>query len=198
VARDNSILSIVGGREALVLLGGSYGASAVGYPLVIDSPVGTDLLMVILVGGSGLILLGGGYWLTRSDIRSEVYSVVVTWCLRGIGVMLALLGLTALTAGLRNPVQNVLILTAIGSVAGFAAGIHDARAKTRELELECFYRRNDDKMICARGRKIGYGSHRTMDYHRLYGRRSVVLVPALSGHTTPGTVPVADCFSEAA
>ncbi len=35
-----------------------------------------------------------------------------------------------------RPLQNVLILTAIGSIAGLAAGSHDARAKTREIELQ--------------------------------------------------------------
>lgn len=136
MARHNFTLPNSGSREALLLLGGVYITSAIGYPLAIDSPIGIDLTMTILVGVPGLILATGGYWLARSEIRSEVYSGVVTWCLGGIGVMLALLGLTALAAGLRDPLQNTLILTAIGSVAGFAAGIHDARAKTRELELE--------------------------------------------------------------
>ncbi|WP_340674440.1 sensor histidine kinase [Natrinema zhouii] len=48
--------------------------------------------------------------------------------------MFALLALTALAVGLRDPIQNTL--TVIGSISRFAAGIHDARAKTRELELE--------------------------------------------------------------
>ncbi len=119
-----------------MIVGGSYVASAVGYPIVIDTRIGIDLVMAILVGGPGLVLLYGSYRLPRSGIRSEVFPTVTRWCVGGIGVMLALLGLTALAAGLRNPVQNVLILTAIGSVAGGAAGIHDARAKTRELELQ--------------------------------------------------------------
>lgn len=106
------------------------------YPVFIESPIGTDLLMGILVGVPGLILLAGSYWLGHSKIRAEVYAVVAKWCVGGIGVMLLLLGLTELAAGLRDPIQNMLILTAMGGTAGFAAGVHDARAKTRELELQ--------------------------------------------------------------
>jgi signal transduction histidine kinase len=129
----------VGGREVLLLLGGLYVALAAGYlfvPFVEESPVGTDLVVAVAVGGPGFVLLYGGYRLPRTDIRSEVYFVVAKWCVGGIGAMLCLLALTALAAGLRDPIENVLILTAVGSNAGFAAGIHDARAKSRELELQ--------------------------------------------------------------
>ncbi|WP_436343861.1 ATP-binding protein [Natronorubrum sp. FCH18a] len=137
--QPTAVRSTVGARKIIVALGGLYVALAVGYsflPLVGDTPLGIDIVMAILVGGPGVVLLSGGYRLPQSDIRPEVYAVVTKWCAGGIGAMLGLLGLTALAAGLRDPVQNVLILTAIGSVAGFAAGIHDARAKTRELELQ--------------------------------------------------------------
>ncbi|MGQ3414083.1 ATP-binding protein [Natrinema sp. LN54] len=137
VERSNGFRAL-GGREFLVVLGGLYIAFALGYPLlpgIEATPIGTDLVMAVLVGGPGLVLCYGGYRLPRYDIRPEVYPVIVKWCVGGIGVMLCLLGLTALAAGLRDPIQNVLILTAIGSVSGFAAGTHDARAKTRELEL---------------------------------------------------------------
>ncbi|MCU4743610.1 ATP-binding protein [Halobacteria archaeon AArc-m2/3/4] len=123
----------------LVILGGLYIVFALGHtfvPGVEDEPLGTDIAMAIIVGIPGFVLLYGGYRLPETDIRPEVYSVIVEWCLGGIGVMVGLLGLVALAAELRNPVQNILILTAIGSVAGFAAGTHNARTKTRELELE--------------------------------------------------------------
>ncbi len=54
--------------------------------------------------------------------------------------MVGILLFIALVAELNDPANNFLILPALAAVAGFAAGRHDARAKTRAYTLE---RRNE-------------------------------------------------------
>ncbi|WP_225336107.1 ATP-binding protein [Halomicrobium urmianum] len=126
------------GRSAIVALGTLYTALALVYPFLpgIETERSTVVIILLLVGGAGLTLLAGGYRLPRTEIDSNVFPVVLKWCLGGIGVMLALLGLVAVVDGLRDPLQDVLILTALGSVAGLTAGTYDGRARTRARELE--------------------------------------------------------------
>ena len=126
-------------RYLLMFLGATYLALAVGFPLLPpaeDTTGGVALVLGVLVGGPGLVLLYGGYRLSNTDIRAELFSVVATWCLGGIAVALGILLLAAAVSTLSSPVANALILTALGGVAGYAAGVHNARAKTRELELQ--------------------------------------------------------------
>lgn len=137
--QSEHFLSAAGGRRLIVFLGGLYVVLAVGLPfipIIEDVPLEIDLVIAILAGGPGIVLLYGGYQLPRTEIRSELFPVIAKWCLGGIGVILAILVLTTLARGSTSLVQNTVILTALGSVAGFAAGIHDARAKTREVELQ--------------------------------------------------------------
>ena len=136
--RDDS-LSPVGGRRTIIALGALYIALAAGLPfspVLQDQPLQVNLVIAILSGVPGFVLLYGGYRLPRTGLRPELYPAIVRWCLGGVGVVLGVLVLIALASGLDSIVPNAVILTALGSVAGFAAGVHDARAKTRQLELQ--------------------------------------------------------------
>ncbi|QLG27449.1 histidine kinase [Halorarum halophilum] len=138
MAPSNRLLPAVGGRRLVGALGGFYVVLAAGYPIVpgaVTPSLTFHLVVGVLVGGPGLVLLYGCYRLPRTEIRPELFPTVARWCLGGIGVVLGVLLLTALAADLTNLVTNVLILTALGSVAGFVAGVYNARAKTRERDL---------------------------------------------------------------
>lgn len=127
------------GGRAVLTLGGLYVATALLWPLtyVIGSrTVGETLIISTLTGGPGLVLLYGGYRLRRSDIRPDLFSTVANWCFRGIGSILVILLFVELAAGMSDPVANVLILSALASVAGLGMGYHDARAKTRARNAE--------------------------------------------------------------
>ena len=127
-----------GWRGFIVALGGIFVALVVCYPfLPIVGEASTELWMVLgfLVGIPGLVLLYGGYRLPRTDVRSGLYSTIGKWCLRGIGVGLAIMIPIILASDDANIVENALLLTALGSLAGFGAGTYDARARTRQLEL---------------------------------------------------------------
>ena len=132
-------LAAVSGRRLVLALGGVYVALAVTYPflpIVDDSSFDLWAVLGVLVGGPGLVLLYGGYRLPRTDIRPELYSTVSKWCLRGVALGLGIMVPIVLASGDSAVVPNTVLLTALGSIAGFAAGIHDARAKTRQLELQ--------------------------------------------------------------
>ncbi|MDS0474665.1 ATP-binding protein [Natrinema sp. 1APR25-10V2] len=134
--------SFAEGRRIIATLGVLYLTMALTYPLlsslpfITEQPSDVDIVIAFTTGIPGLLLLSGSYWLPHTSLRPETFSLISIWCTRGIAVMLGLIGLTALAAGLNDPIANTLMLTAIGSALGFAAGVHDARAKTRELELE--------------------------------------------------------------
>ncbi|WP_224268278.1 sensor histidine kinase [Haloprofundus salinisoli] len=131
--------SDVSGRKFIVAIGGIFVALVVSYPflpVVDDASSELWLVLGILVGIPGLILLYGGYWLPRTDIRSELYPTVGKWCLRGIVIGVAIMIPIVLASNNPNIVANILLLTALGSLAGFGAGGYDARAKTRQLELQ--------------------------------------------------------------
>lgn len=126
-------------RYALLLLGVLYafaGASYAFVPIFEDQTLSTDLVLAGLIGGPGALLLHRGYRLPQSSIRPEFYRTIAVYCLVAIGSLLVILGLIEATAGLRDPLENVLILTALASTAGLAAGQHDARAKSRQRDLE--------------------------------------------------------------
>jgi len=126
------------GREFIIFLGGVFIALVVSYPLLPVDDTSSDLWVVlgVLVGIPGLILLYGGYRLPHTDIRSELYPTIGTWCLRGIVIGLAIMIPIMLASDDPNIAGNTLLLTGLGSLAGFGAGTYDARAKTRQLELE--------------------------------------------------------------
>ena len=139
VSRLERFSSAVGGRRLVMALGGMYVLFAVGFPFtpfIEDASGGVAPVVGVLTGGPGLLLLYGGYRLPQADIRAELFPTVSRWCLGGIGVVLSILLLAELLSSLTNVVANALILTALGSSAGYAAGTYNARAKTRELELQ--------------------------------------------------------------
>ena len=127
------------GREFIAAIGGGLVVLAVSYPFLptVDD-VSSELWVVlgILVGGPSLVLLVGAYWLPQTDISPELYPIIGKWCLRGIVVGLAILVPIVFASDDPNIVANVLLLAALGSLAGFGAGRYDARAKTRQLELQ--------------------------------------------------------------
>ncbi|WP_276255476.1 ATP-binding protein [Halomontanus rarus] len=132
-------LSDFGGRRAILSLGGLYAATGLIWPLtqVGDRLSLSDALIVaVLVGGSGIVLLYGGYRLPRTDIHPTFFTTIAGWCLRAIGVIVGVLLFISLVGQQSDPVTNALILSALAGVAGFAAGTHDARAKTRAYVLE--------------------------------------------------------------
>ena len=97
----------------------------------------TGVVEIVLIAGPGIVLLYGGDRLPRRDIHPEFYPDVTRWCLGGLGVMLAILVFYSLQPGeVVDDPSTVLILTGLAGVAGFAAGVHNAHAKTRERELQ--------------------------------------------------------------
>jgi PAS domain S-box-containing protein len=92
----------------------------------------------ILIGGPGLGLLFGRYWLARGDIRPDAYSRVAAWCLGGAGVMIVVIGLIELNpaGGIDRPFFTPFIAIALGTVGGFVIGVHEARAVSRTHEAE--------------------------------------------------------------
>lgn len=136
----NRFVSVIGGQRTIESLGGLYLALAIGWTLgqvAGGSSLVDELIIFILIAGPGVILLYGGYQLPDSDIHGEFYPSIARWCLGGSGAMLAILVFYSLQPGERvDDPSTVFILTALASVAGLAAGIHNARAKTRARELE--------------------------------------------------------------
>ncbi|WP_458207933.1 PAS domain S-box protein [Haladaptatus sp. NG-SE-30] len=132
-------LSGVDGQKIIVALGGLYVAVAAGWPLtpvVGERTLNEVLLISLLTAASGIVLLYGGYRLTRTEIRPALFSTIAKWCLGGLATMLSILSLVALVAYLSDPVANLFILTSLASVAGFGMGFHEAKAKTRALNAE--------------------------------------------------------------
>ena len=129
----------IGGRRVILALGGLYLIAAAGFP--VTSAVGNrsaDEVVVIsvLVGASGLVLTYGGYRLSQTNIRPDLYHVVAGWCLRAIEVMVGILLFISLITALTDPLANFLILSALASVAGLGMGYHDGKAKTRAIDAE--------------------------------------------------------------
>ncbi|WP_226008061.1 sensor histidine kinase [Natrinema salinisoli] len=133
------IFSDVDGRHAILALGGAYTSIGVIWPFIQvagDTAFTESLTISILVGGAGIVLLYGGHRLPQTEIHPEFFRSIAIWCFRGIGVMIGILIFIELIDSLNDPAANFLILPALAALAGFGAGIHDARAKTREYTLE--------------------------------------------------------------
>jgi len=132
------VLSLVGGRRVVVALGGLYVAIAVWWTVAAAGEVVSiaEFIVFTLIAGPGLVVLYAGYRLPRFDVRDEFEPTVAAWCLGGLVLMLALLGFYGLQPGegVDDP-SVVFILTALASVAGLAAGIHNAQSETRAREL---------------------------------------------------------------
>lgn len=129
----------VGGRRATLALGGVYMAVAVAWLFIgarRDTTIQATLIISTLVGAAGLALFYGSYRLPQTDINPKFYPTIATWCFRGIAVMVGILIFIGLVDELNDPAANFLILPALAAVAGFGAGQHDARAKTRTHDLE--------------------------------------------------------------
>ncbi|WP_123538199.1 PAS domain S-box protein [Halosimplex salinum] len=139
MAAWHRFISVVGGRRLIALLGGLYVAAGIGWTLaeMFETTTISELIIFVLIAGPGAVLLYSGYRLARFDIHTEFYPSVASWCVGGLGVMVAVLGFYSLqpNEGIED-VSTVLILTGLAAVAGLAAGIHNAQAGTRARELE--------------------------------------------------------------
>ncbi|ELY61758.1 ATP-binding protein [Natronolimnohabitans innermongolicus] len=137
----NRLTSILGGRQILVALGALYVVVALGRA-VWNVSQGTPLLPIAVIttfiGGSGLVLLVGGYRLPETDVHADFYSTIAGWCLVAIAAMLSILALYHLQpdTDLPEPNRLVPILTAFSAVGGYGVGLYAAQAKTNALELE--------------------------------------------------------------
>ncbi|OAQ54283.1 histidine kinase [Natrinema mahii] len=134
----------VSGRDVITGLGVLYALLGTTWPLV--QPTGDvsaqeRVIVAVLVGGAGLVLLYGSSRLPRTDIRPGFFGTVASWSLRGVGAVVGILLFIELVGDLSDPTGNFLILSSLAAVAGFGAGVHDARAKSRAYTLE---QRNDE------------------------------------------------------
>jgi PAS domain S-box-containing protein len=131
------VIAAIGEARFISLLGGLIVSMAIVRLILwegatdLSDVVATDLLIII----PGVVLLYGGYWLPTTDLRRDV-PVIVTRYLEGIGVMLGLVGVLAISTGLNRPVFTPMVGTALGGIAGFAIGFNEARALSRAHEAE--------------------------------------------------------------
>ncbi|GAB3030477.1 sensor histidine kinase [Natronobiforma cellulositropha] len=134
-------LERLGGQRVVVALGVVYVAIAVwwvsGQLAAGVSPVSAAIVFA-LIGGPGVSLVYGGRRLPALGVHDAFSVDVARWCLLAFALMCGLLGLYHVQpdATLAGSFQTVLILTALSTVAGFGVGTQNARAKTRERELE--------------------------------------------------------------
>lgn len=133
--------SRLGGRHLILGIAGLYLVLAIWWalrPLLGGTVSATNLYIALFIAGPAFAHLYWGLVLPRTDIARDQYTTVARASLAAIGLMALVLGLYDLQpdGSLTNPVGTVLVLTALASVAGLSAGIYDARAKTRALELE--------------------------------------------------------------
>lgn len=133
-----AFVTSLGGRRFISGLGGVFVVTVASYrflPLLIDRSVEVWIVLGLLAGVPGLVLLYGGYRLPRTSIHPEFYATIGTWCLRGIVVGLGILVPVLIASDDAVVLPNVILLTALGSLAGFGAGSYDAQAKTQTRQL---------------------------------------------------------------
>ncbi|SFC74114.1 4TM region of histidine kinase [Halobiforma haloterrestris] len=138
---SNRLGSRAAGRPMVVAIGACYLLLAVATAVVPTSHDGSLVAVLVVfafIGGSGAVIFVGGYRLPRTDIDPRFYPVISTWCLVGIGAMVAILALyhAQPDTGLSEPARSLPILTGFSAVAGFGVGLYDARAKTHARRLE--------------------------------------------------------------
>jgi two-component system, chemotaxis family, sensor kinase Cph1 len=141
MSRARRLFSALGGRRVIIAIGLVYVLTAIGRTvsqLSSDKPLLTVLVVASFIGGSGLVLLVGGYRLPKTDVHPAFYPTIAGWCLGGIAVMFAILALYHVQpdTGLTEPNRSVPILTGFGAVAGFGVGTYAGKAKTNARELE--------------------------------------------------------------
>ncbi|MFP9192900.1 sensor histidine kinase [Natronosalvus vescus] len=120
-------------------LGASYVGLALlfaAFPTVDDLSSAAIVIVVLFTAFPGTVLLYGGYRLTRADIHAALYERIAGWVLGSIGLMALILFLSQLASEVAGLVPNLLILTALASLAGFGMGLYDAQARTRAREAE--------------------------------------------------------------
>lgn len=125
------------GRGLVIAFGLGYVAAGLGRWVV--EAVGEGSATAILLDQTlltiiGVVLIYSGYWLAHSAIRPAHYLQIAGWCLGGLLGMLALVVVYQLNpvTTVSEPERAIPILTGLGAGAGFAIGIHRARAS--ELE----------------------------------------------------------------
>ncbi|MEY7850735.1 ATP-binding protein [Natrarchaeobius sp. A-rgal3] len=133
--------SAVDARALIMSLGALYLLIAIGTAVIRtshDESIVAVFVVFCFVGTPGLVLLAGGYRLPRTDISEEFFVVIFGRTVAGIGIMIGILALYHVQpdTGLSEPGRSIPILTGFSAVAGFVAGVSDARAKTRAATLE--------------------------------------------------------------
>ncbi|ELY51149.1 PAS domain-containing protein [Natronolimnohabitans innermongolicus] len=135
-----------GANRSIALLGWLFVVLAAGraYLRLDQGATVSDILVItLLIAAPGFVLAAASYWLSRVDVDEQFYPDVLRWCLAGFGLMAGVLVLYHLQpdASITSPTTAPPILLALSTLAGFAVGLHDGRAKTRTHELE---QRNND------------------------------------------------------
>ncbi|ADJ15856.1 ATP-binding protein [Halalkalicoccus jeotgali] len=130
----SSSLPIEGGNGVIVFVGGVYVLLAIGLTYVqVASNVSfrATPMEIVLLAGPGVVLVYGGYRLTEADVHPDFYPTITRWCLGGCGLMIGLLVLYHVQPGTSVSTSNPIgaVLVALSSVAGYEAGLHNARAK---------------------------------------------------------------------
>lgn len=141
MSRWKRFISTVGAARFISVLGGLYVALAAEHALRViatGDPLAEAVSNLILVGIPGLLVLYGGYRLPDTGLHPDTYSRVVAWSLGGFGLLLGVVGLRILSPGVTidDPLWSVVLATAIGTVAGLAIGMNEARAFSRAREAE--------------------------------------------------------------
>ena len=122
-------------------LGGLVLALGLGQVMLVISESGgffEALVYAFLIGVPGIVLLYGSYRLPGTDLHPDGYPRIAGWSVAGAGVMLGVVLLIALNpgGGIDRPVRSSMIAAAMGSLAGFAIGVNEARAITQAREAE--------------------------------------------------------------
>lgn len=127
------------GRRIIMALGGIYVVAGFGISftnVATDWTLGLDLTVFTLVAGPGLVTLYVGYWLPRSEVRTELFSLIAKWCLGGIAMMLGIFLFIYLVTTNAASVGSMLILTSLSCLSGLGMGYNGAQARTRALNAD--------------------------------------------------------------
>jgi PAS domain S-box-containing protein len=141
MTRWRGFISVVDEARLIAALGGLYVVLAAGRALqvtAVGGPLGEAVSNVVLVGIPGLLILYGGYRLPDTDLHPDTYPRVLSWSLGGFGLLLSVVGLRIVSPGVTidEPLWSAVLATALGTVAGLAIGMNQARAFSRAREAE--------------------------------------------------------------